>query len=430
MKNCRAIAARCLADIINGASLKQQLPLHEQAVADKERPLMRQLCYGTLRYYPRLLAISQQLLSKPLKDKDRDILMLILLGIYQLTESRIPDHAAVAETVNATRELKKPWAKGLVNGVLRQWQRQQSSLEQQLSPAQQLAHPQWLYAALQAAWPQQAEAIQLANNEQAPMCLRVNQRQGSRDDYKQLLSDHNIAADSCAFSALGLRLQQAVDIQLLPGFASGRVSVQDEAAQLAAGLLQLKPGQRVLDACCAPGGKTCHILEAEPALAELLAVDIDQDRLLRVRENLQRLGLSASLACGDIINVEQWWDGQMFDRILLDAPCSATGVIRRNPDIKVHRQPSDIKQLATLQLQALQSLWPSLAPGGLLLYATCSVLPAENEDVIAAFCEQQPQAEHLAIAASWGIERPYGRQLFPQINGHDGFFYALLKKRN
>ena len=349
MKNCRAIAAQCLTDIINGASLNQKLPHYELKTAEKDRALLSQLCYGVLRNYPKLLGISQQLLRKPLKDKDTDILALILLGIYQLSETRIPDHAAVAETVAATRALKKPWAKGLINGVLRQWQRNNSSLTQQLSSAQAQAHPDWLHQALHQAWPDLADDIEQANNQQAPMCLRVNQLRLSRSDYIEQLSSQAIIAQPCRYSPYGLVLEQARDVFELPGFSDGLASVQDEAAQLCADLLQLKPAQRVLDACCAPGGKSCHILETEPELAELVALDIDPERLKKVEENLQRLELNASLVCGDATAHQQWWDGKLFDRILLDAPCSATGVIRRNPDIKVHRQPGDIKQLEKLQ---------------------------------------------------------------------------------
>ncbi len=428
MSNCRSIAALCLRDVVNGASLKQQLPRHEPAVADKDRPLLRQLCYGVLRYYPRLFAISQQLLRKPLKDKDRDVLMLILLGIYQLSETRIPDHAAVGETVSACKALKKPWAKGLINGVLRQWQRKHDQLNQQLTPAESLAHPEWLHQALNQAWPGQALAIEQANNLQAPMCLRVNQQQQSRLDYLACLTEQGIDATPCTFSQQGLRLEHAVDVSKLPGFSTGSVSVQDEAAQLAAPLLQLERGQRVLDACCAPGGKSCHILEHEPAISELLALDLDPSRLSKVEDNLKRLGLDARLLQGDACQPDRWWDGQVFDRILLDAPCSATGVIRRNPDIKIHRLASDISQLASLQLTMLNSLWQTLAPGGLLLYATCSVLPEENEHVVAKFCQQQDQAETIVLEADWGISQQSGRQLFPQPEGHDGFFYALLRK--
>ena len=426
--DCRAAAALCLASVYKGHSLNQQLPLFEQQVIERDRPLFKQLCYGVLRFFPRLLGISQQLLQKPLKEKDADILMLILLGAYQLTDTRIPAHAAVSATVAATRVLKKNWAKALVNGVLRQWQRRAEDLSTLLSPAQQLAHPDWLHQIIKTSWPEQAHNIQLQNNQHPPMCLRVNQQNVSRDDYLQQLLDAKIDASACEFAGDGVRLQQATSVDKLPGFYQGWVSVQDEAAQLAAPLLSLEPGQRVLDACCAPGGKTCHILETEPEIKELLALDVSEQRLKKVLQNLSRLTLNASILAGDAGRLDSWWDGETFDCILLDAPCSATGVIRRNPDIKLHRLAGDIEPLAQLQLQMLNALWPALTPGGLLLYATCSIIPRENEKVIEHFCHSQKFVEHLPINTDWGIQRPYGRQLFPQANGHDGFYYALLRK--
>lgn len=426
--DCRAAAAKCLAAVYAGASLSQQLPIFEPRVLERDRALYRQLCYGVLRFFPRLLGNSQALIKKPLKEKDSDVLMLVLLGGYQLTETRVPEHAAVAATVAATRALKKPWAKAFVNGVLRNWQRQRETLSESLTPAQLLAHPEWLHLALESAWPQQALAIEQANNQHPPMFLRINQQLTTIDNYQTLLQEAEIEAHPCAFSAQALRLQQPVAVNRLPGFERGLVSVQDEAAQLAAQLLSLAPGQRVLDACCAPGGKSCHILETEPDLTQLVALDIDQTRLKRVTENLDRLSLEAQLVEGDAAQTDSWWDGQAFDRILLDAPCSATGVIRRNPDIKLHRRASDIQALSELQGAILRALWSTLKAGGQLLYATCSVLPDENEKIIADFCQQHSDARHLPIDAPWGQPRDFGRQLFPQTDGHDGFFYCLIGK--
>ena len=426
-QDCRAAAARCLAAVVKGSSLTQQIPLFEINVSERDRPLFRQLCYGVMRFYPKLIAISQQLIKKPMKDKDQDVLMLILLGIYQLSETRIPDHAAVSATVNAIKALKKPWARGLTNGVLRQWQRDQQQLIDKLSPAAKQSHPQWLHEALHKAWPEQADAIESANNEQAPMCLRVNQQKTSTDEYLAKLE-----AQACEFASHGIRLEQAVNVDTLPGFNDGWASVQDEAPQLSAALLVIQAGQNILDACCAPGGKTCHLLEAQPNINKLIALDIDSDRLTRVQQNLDRLQLfkpeQTQLISGSAAQPDSWWDGESFDRILLDAPCSATGVIRRNPDIKLHRTAQDIQQLAALQHEILEALWPTLKPGGLLLYATCSVLPEENSDVVERFCQQEATAQHQIIDAPWGNAQNYGRQLFPISHGHDGFFYALLKK--
>ncbi len=426
--DCRAVAARCLAKISHGASLTEQIPLFEINVKERDRALFRQLCYGTLRLYPRLMGIVEQLLKKPLKKKDQDVLMLMLLGGYQLTDTRIPEHAAINATVAATRDLKKPWAKALVNAVLRQWQRQPEQLLGKLTKANIAAHPEWFYQALHKSWPQHATSIMEQNNQHPPMCLRINQQFVSTEDYLERLRQANIPADPCSYSPVGIRLQTAVSVADLPHFSEGWVSVQDEAAQLAAPLLQLSPGQRVLDACCAPGGKTCHILETEAQLTEVVALDIDERRIPRVAENLQRLHLSANLIAGDAAHADQWWDGVGFDRILLDAPCSATGVIRRNPDIKLHRSVSDIDKLCELQIEILSDVWRTLKPGGKLLYATCSVLPAENQETVAHFCRLQDDAKHVIIEADWGIPCDYGRQLFPQGEGHDGFYYALIEK--
>ena len=424
----RATAALCLASVANGSSLSRQIPIFEQQLIERERPLFRQLCYGVLRSYPKLNAIASLLLSKPTKPKDNDILMLLLIGIYQLSDTRVPDHAAINTTVDATRRLKKHWAKGLVNGVLRQWQRNHQVLSAKLSPAEQASHPQWLYQNILDAWPDQAMDLLQANNQNPPMCLRVNQKHYAASDYISLLADQDIAASPCQFSPDGVRLSKPVAVEQLPGFYEGWVSVQDEAPQLSADLLSLSSGQRVLDACCAPGGKTCHILESSDELAALVALDVDENRLLRVNENLTRLRLEATTKCGDASKPDDWWDGNHFDRILLDAPCSATGVIRRNPDIKLHRTTKDIEKLAKLQYSILSALWETLSPGGQLLYATCSVLPQENEHVVEAFLNDQHDASIIKIDADWGIARKYGRQLLPQIEAHDGFFYALLGK--
>ncbi|WP_369809165.1 transcription antitermination factor NusB [Oceanicoccus sp. KOV_DT_Chl] len=267
-QDCRAAAARCLAAVANGSSLSQQIPLFEQPVSERDRPLFRQLCYGVLRFYPKLLAISQQLLKKPMKEKDHDVLMLILLGIYQLSETRIPDHAAVSATVNAIKALKKPWARALTNGVLRQWQRNQDQLLAKLTSAEQSAHPQWLHQALADAWPALAADIEATNNQQAPLCLRVNKRHQSRAAYLTQLSDHDIDAQACEFADEGVRLTQAVAVEQLPGFNKGWVSVQDEAPQLSAALMDLQQGHRVLDACCAPGAKPATCWNPSPPLKQ------------------------------------------------------------------------------------------------------------------------------------------------------------------
>lgn len=429
--NPRLAAARALAVVLNGkASLGSSLPPLLDRVEQRDRGLAQDLAFGTARWQPRLALIAEKLLQKPFKAVDRDVEALLLIGLYQLFYTRIPAHAAIGETVACIDKLKKPSLKGLLNAVLRNAQRDSESIIASLDrdPVLHSAHPRWLQKALKAQWPEQWQAICAANNAHPPLILRVNRRLGSRDDYLAELRRSGFAAEPCTFSRDGIRLLQACDVTGLPGFAEGYFSVQDEAAQLAADLLELAPGQRVLDACCAPGGKTCHLLEAEPALAGVVAVDLEEKRLVRVRENLKRLNLDAELIAADGRDTAAWWDGQAFQRILLDAPCSATGVIRRHPDIKLTRQPADIPALAQLQGELLDALWPTLEVGGILLYATCSVLPMENSDNIAAFLARTPSARELEISADFGLQVAHGRQLLPQIDGHDGFYYAKLSK--
>ncbi|MPQ86745.1 16S rRNA (cytosine(967)-C(5))-methyltransferase RsmB [Pseudomonas sp. MAFF 730085] len=429
--NPRLAAAKALAAVLNGkASLNSSLPTQMDKVEDRDRGFTQDLAFGTARWQPRLSALAAKLLQKPFKAADADVEALLLVGLYQLLYTRVPAHAAIGETVGCAEKLKKPWAKALLNAVLRRAQRESDALLAELEhdPVVRTAHPRWLQKSLKAFWPEQWEAICAANNAHPPMILRVNRRHHRRDAYLQLLSAAGIAATPCVFSADGIVLDAASDVRSLPGFAEGWVSVQDEAAQLAADLLDLAPGQRVLDACCAPGGKTCHILEVEKDLAGVVAVDLEAKRLVRVRENLARLGLSADLIAADGRDTATWWDGKPFLRILLDAPCSATGVIRRHPDIKLTRQADDIAALAALQGELLDALWPTLEVGGILLYATCSTLPTENTEVIAAFLARTSGARELDLATAAGIKQPHGRQLLAQEGGHDGFYYAKLIK--
>jgi 16S rRNA (cytosine967-C5)-methyltransferase len=429
--NPRLAAAKALAAVLSGkASLNSSLPTQLDKVEDRDRGFTQDLAFGTARWQPRLSALAEKLLQKPFKAADADVEALLLVGLYQLLYTRVPAHAAIGETVGCADKLKKPWAKGLLNAVLRNAQRESETIfaELERDPVVRTAHPRWLQKSLKAFWPEQWEAICEANNAHPPMILRVNRRHHSRDAYLGLLTETGIAATPCVYSRDGIILEAAADVRSLPGFAEGWISVQDEAAQLAADLLDLAPGQRVLDACCAPGGKTCHILEAEPALAGVVAVDLEAKRLVRVKENLERLGLNAELIAADGRDTEKWWDGKPFQRILLDAPCSATGVIRRHPDIKLTRQPDDIVALAQLQGELLDAMWKTLEVGGILLYATCSTLPTENTEVIAAFLERTPGARELDLATTAGIKQPHGRHLLAQQGGHDGFYYAKLIK--
>ncbi|WP_103973766.1 16S rRNA (cytosine(967)-C(5))-methyltransferase RsmB [Methylovulum psychrotolerans] len=424
--NTRAIAARVLANVMdNGQSLTVSLDNTLASVAShQDRAFIQMLCYGVCRHYHQLDALLDELATKPLKDVE--IKALALIGLYQLKFMRVKPHAAVSETVYAIR--KKTWAKGLINALLRTYLRETERLEA-LTADKAHSHPDWLLKRIRQDWPEQAEQILLANNRQAPMALRINRLKTDSDTYQQHLAERGLAADTVSFCPSALVLDKAVAVDELPDFASGAVSVQDTAAQLAAGLLDLQPGQRVLDVCAAPGGKTAHILEQQPQLQALTAVDIDTARLQRVAANLHRLGLSATLVSGDAAHPQSWWDGQPFDRILLDAPCSATGVIRRHPDIKLLRRAEDISALQTLQQRILNAIWPLLAQGGLLLYATCSVLKQENEQQIQAFLASHADAEELPCPEDgWGIAANVGRQILTGESGMDGFYYARLRK--
>ena len=427
----RLAATQVLNQLLRGqGSLSSLLGPMQIQVADQDKPLLQELCFGTCRYYSQLIIFSGLLLDKPLRNKDTDIHALILLGLYQLIHTRIPDHAAISATVEITRSLKKEWASKLVNGVLRQFQRDKKSLEQIAAQQKtfQSNHPLWLEGMLSKYWPDQWPSIIQANQSHPPFCLRINTQKISRDEYIVILAELNIHASPTRFSPYGIRLENPCNPNKLPLFAEGLISVQDESAQLSADLLNLESGLRVLDACCAPGGKTGHMLELQSDL-QVTALDLEERRLQRVRENLQRLKIDADVICGDGTQPETWWNGEQFDRILLDAPCSATGIIRRHPDIKILRQPDDITKMAEIQITLLQKLWPLLKPGGILLYATCSIMPKENTSIIEQFLAMQSDATEDKMMADWGIEQTCGRQLFPQTDGHDGFYYARLLKQ-
>jgi len=417
-----------LVNVFSGKSLTVALEGAWEQVNDvQERAFIQALCYGTIRYYYRLDFILNQLLTKPMKNKDVQIKALALLGLYQLQYMRVKNHAAVSETVAVMK--KKQWAKSLLNAVLRRYLREQDELEAMADKHVAYAHPDWMIKAIKSDWGRDAKAVFYENNQLPPMALRVNQQLCSRNDYLVLLAEHAIAATAIPSCAQGILLAEPVLVDKLPYFSDGWVSVQDSAAQLAAELLNAQEGDRVLDLCAAPGGKTAHILECQSKLGALLALDIDAQRLGRVKENLTRLHLQAELIAADAENPDLWWDGQPFDRILLDAPCSALGVIRRHPDIKLLRREGDIDVLRILQQSILFSAWKMLKPGGILLYATCSVLKQENENQIKHFLAVHTDAQELIIDGEWGIIRPVGRQILPGSQAMDGFYYARLQKK-
>ena len=425
----RFSAAKALSRVMKGESLGTALPAVEEPFASRDLALLRQLCYTTMRHWFTLNARLDHLLSKPLKAKDSDVKALMLVGLSQLTYMRVPAHAAISETVNATTLLKKPWARGLVNAVLRNAQRQAEELNNlELDKAVVCELPAWFYGKVAKAWPEQLASVVAGTNSQAPMTLRINSHKTSRSEYLKQLSTADIAANKCCYSDHGIQLEKATDVNLLPGFAEGLVSVQDEAAQLSAAMLECQPGDRVLDACAAPGGKTCHILESTESL-DMTALDLEPVRLERVAENLKRLQLKAKLVQGDASQPSQWWDDKPYDRILLDAPCSATGVIRRHPDIKCLRRPEDIVQLAELQGRILDTMWSLLKPGGTLVYATCSILPEENSKQMKSFLARTDNAVQDTPIAGCGLDTGFGMQLLPKTGEHDGFFYCRLRKQ-
>ena len=427
----RATAARSLQRVIyQGESLTEVLQHKSiQALSTQDQAWVRNVCFGSLRWHGRLGALLRELLAKPLKKADKDIECLLRIGLYQLIYQRTPDHAAVNETVAAAKKLRKHWAGGLINGVLRSYLRNKSSLLTAIDQVEtaRYSFPPWLSDRIKQAWPQQWESVLSASNVQAPLILRVNSTKISRGAYLQQLLSKGIQASEHELVDSALVLDQAVGVEELPGFAEGLVSVQDAGAQLAAFLLPCETGQRVLDACAAPGGKTCHLLEQYDEL-DVLAIDSSAGRLQQVTENLERLQLKAELQAVDAAAITEWWDGQPFDRILLDAPCSATGVIRRHPDIKLLRKNADIPNLQQEQLKLIRTLWDVLQPGGLLLYATCSILPEENNKLVEAFLSHTADAKVKPLMADWGYGLSVGRQILPGDYGMDGFYYVLLEK--
>ncbi|MBE2894723.1 16S rRNA (cytosine(967)-C(5))-methyltransferase RsmB [Spirabiliibacterium falconis] len=422
----RAAAAQIILQVrYQGQSLATLLPDYQSQIKVQDMPLLQEICFGICRVLPRLDNIIARLLTKPLKGKTRIVHCLLLVGLYQLLYTRIPAHAAVDEVVNATKALKMTSFRALVNGVLRRFLREQESILAQVDKHWQTLHPEWLVNQLKKDYPTQWRDIIDANNAKPPMWLRVNTNKMQVEEYLSALAEHNIVAyrgePDCA-----IRLESPCAVEKLPHFAQGAITVQDCHAQWAGILLGAQSGEHILDACAAPGGKTTHILTLAPN-AQVTALDIEPMRLMRVKENLARMGQHANVICGDASRPEQWLaEGTLFDRILLDAPCSATGVIRRHPDIKWLRQESDIASLVALQNAILTALWQKLKVGGTLLYATCSLLKAENSQQIATFLQQHSDAKLVPLFEQH--ESAVGWQCLPQTEGGDGFYYAKLIK--
>ena len=430
----RAAAAQAVhAVAVDGRSLDVALRELETDLAAGDRSLLRYMAFGTIRHHFRLRAHVDALLDRRPRKRDRIVESLLAVGLFQLSDSRIPEHAAVSTTVEAARLLGVRGYAGLVNAVLRRFIRERQGLKPLATEEARFDHPAWIIERVRADWPADAEAILEAGNARAPMWLRVNTRHQPVAEYLGRLAEAGIDFALPPGMPEAVLLNEPVAAAELPGFAEGAVSVQDAAAQVPAPWLLAEGAGRVLDACAAPGGKSAHLLELGGDDIDLTAVDVDADRLVTVRENLERLGLEAALLAGDVGDTGAWWDGRPFDRILLDAPCSASGVIRRHPDIKLLRRDSDIASLAATQARLLERLWPLLRPGGTLMYVTCSIFAAENEAIVEAFLAETPDAAPSRVLPNNNIrvlmrERGPGFQLLPGTRDMDGFFYAALEK--
>ena len=426
----RALAAKGLAEVaLRGASLRDVMERNAPRLADpRDRALLMALLSEGARWWLRFDPAVDGLLEKSLRHKDPAVHALLVLGLIQLEILELQDYAAVAATVEAVRALKRPALAGLVNAVLRRWQRERENLIAKLDakPQTRHAHPAWLAAALQRDWPQQADAVMAADNREPPLMLRVNRQRGEREALIARLQAAGYAATAHPWLSDALMLPHSSDVTRLPGFDDGLFAVQDGAAQAAADLADLRNGLRVLDACAAPGGKACHLLER--ADIDLTALEFDAARAERIRQNLMRLRLNAKVVIGDAGAPKGWWNGQPFDRILIDAPCSATGVLRRRPDVRLHRRESDIAAMHAQQRRILSALWPLLAPGGRLVYITCSVLRAENEAIVVEWLAAQPEAQALPFTLPVGQAAAIGWQILPGDGDLDGMYYAVVQK--
>lgn len=398
--------------------------------AGNDKALIQEICYGTFRWYIQLEYILNLLLEKRIKKKDSRLKYLMIVGLYQLRFMRIPPHAVVSETVNTCKKIKMEWAKSLVNAILRRYIRETELFNPDIDNDDGLrtSHPKWIVDQLRRDWPEEWKSILDANNQHPPMYLRVNEQRQSREQYLIKMEQTGIGGQFTPYSKQGILLEKPIDVDQLPGFNKGEVSVQELAAQLSVELLDLKPEHTVLDACAAPGGKSSHILETQAKIKSLTVIEKDPNRAKRLSETLNRLGLHAITKVSDINDIEHWWDKEPYDRILLDAPCSATGVIRRHPDIKILRTPEEVNFINTLQMQLLETLWQTLKPKGLLVYITCSIFKQENSELIKQFIDNNNDCVLNPIDAEWGKDTGYGKQILTGQNNMDGFFYSCLEK--
>lgn len=433
MSNSRAIAATIVhAVCYENTSLTDAFLNTELKPHDNDHAFIKEICFGTIRFWIQLQALLKDLLETPLKQKDKDIECLLCVGLYQLIYMSVPDYALVNETVTATRVLKKSWASGLINKILHMAiEKKNNNALKTRGITAEYAHPNWIIEKIKLAWPRDYENILKANNQKAPLFLRINKTKITPEKYKKLLNDHKIIYHDIPDLSCGIILETPLSVEKIPGFSQGFFSVQDASGQKVVEYLDLKSDQIVLDACAAPGSKTTHILETCPDIKKLIAIDICKSRLDRITENIKRLQLpqkNTKLIAADICEKTTWWTGELFDRILLDAPCSASGVIRRHPDIKILRKKTDIKNLTEKQLSLLETLWPTLKPEGKLIYTTCSIFPDENENIIKQFLSTHLDAKIIPIPNNWGMNLPFGQQVLTGDLNRDGFYYVIIEK--
>jgi 16S rRNA (cytosine967-C5)-methyltransferase len=419
----RVASVRLLDDVSHGGSLNTLYGPIEASVQDSDRAFLKELVYGSLRLWPLYKGIVRQLLDRPLKAKDSALEATLIMAMYELDECHTPDYASVSAAVDVCNAIDKPWASRLINGCLRRYQRDRLALHDALGDTERAALPGWLYKSLIRSLPDAVSAIADVSKKKPPLTLRVNAQKASRDDYQAQLQLAGIPTQALGTSAL--TLLEPLPVAQIPQFEAGFASVQDHSAQLAAELIAFVPGARILDACAAPGGKACHLAELG---AQVTAMDISEARLEKVSDNAARLDLTIATVACNATDIPHGLIDEGFDSILLDAPCSATGVMRRNPDVKVIRTKADIAQFATLQLRLLTSVWPHLKIGGQLLYATCSLLPDENEDVVSDFLSTTADAQSVPLPKDVGIQMAFGQQVIPSPGHGDGLYYCLIEK--
>ncbi len=427
-QNPRLAAIEALSEVLDSNRSLADSEAFSAVRDSRDNALARHLTYGVLRWLPALEWLAGELLSKPIKKREHDVQRLLLLGLHQLWHDQTASHAAVNETAECARMLGKPWAVGLINAVLRRFQRERQQLLKKLEQTEQrYAHQGWMLKEIQQDWPRHWQAIVEANNQQAPLWLRINRQKATESTLRENLETAGFETSNHRFARDAIMIEPAAAVIKIPGFEAGWLSVQDPAAQLARDLIDPNAGERILDACAAPGGKTAHLLET-CADIELTALDKYAQRIEQLDLGLKRLGLTAQTRVADATDTESWWQGKKFHKILLDAPCSATGVIRRHPEIKWLRSKDQVKAAVNLQAELLAALWPLLEPGGILVYATCSVLKRENSLQIEKFLERNSDATEEKPALEWGVATSHGRQIMPGEAQMDGFFYAVLRK--